>query len=137
MHDPAATASTDPAGVAAPDPEEEVSRLLAELRTQVGGLDEREAARRLLQVGPNAIRRDSGPRAWRSLLGQFKHPLALLLWVAAALALLTAPPCSGSRKRMPFHEPSSGAVSASPSPTKQATSTSGLSNAAPKACTSA
>ncbi len=30
------------------DPEEEVSRLLAQLRTQFDGLDEREAARRLL-----------------------------------------------------------------------------------------
>ena len=34
---------------------------------------------------------------------------------------------------MPFHEPSSGPVSASPSPTTHATSRSGLSNAAPKA----
>ena len=49
----------------------------------------------------------------------------------------TAPSCAGSRKRIPFHEPSSGAVSASPSPMTQATSRSGLSNAAPKACTSA
>ena len=39
------------------DAEEEVPRLLAHLRTQVGGLDEREAARRLQQVGArNALR---------------------------------------------------------------------------------
>jgi len=82
-------ALTDPEAGPALDPEEEVPRLLADLRTQVGGLDAREAARRLLQVGPNAIRRDSGPRVWRSLLAQFTHPLALLLWLAAALALVT------------------------------------------------
>ena len=82
-------ALTDPEAGPALDPEEEVPRLLADLRTQVDGLDAREAARRLLQVGPNAIRRDSGPRVWRSLLAQFTHPLALLLWLAAALALVT------------------------------------------------
>ncbi|QEC50686.1 HAD-IC family P-type ATPase [Baekduia soli] len=57
--------------------------------TPPGGLDAREAARRLLQYGPNEIRRESGPRWWRSLLGQFTHPLALLLWAAAALSLAT------------------------------------------------
>ena len=35
---------------------------------------------------------------------------------------------------MPFQEPASGPVSASPSPTTAATIRSGLSNAAPKAC---
>ncbi len=53
------------------------------------GLDEREAARRLQQVGPNEIRREAGPPWWRSLLEQFTHPLALLLWVAAGLSLAT------------------------------------------------
>ena len=71
------------------DVEEEVSRLLAHLRTQVEGLEEREAARRLQQVGPNEIRRESGQRWWRSLMGQFIHPLALLLWLAAGLSLAT------------------------------------------------
>jgi magnesium-transporting ATPase (P-type) len=79
--------TTAPAG--ALDPEEDVRRLLADLRTQVDGLDEREAQRRLLQVGRNEIRRDTGPRWWRGLLDQFTHPLALLLWVAAALSLVT------------------------------------------------
>ena len=78
-----------PAAGGALDPEEAVPRLLEDLRTRVDGLDAREAARRLQQVGPNEIRRDSGPSAWRSLLAQFTHPLALLLWLAAALALLT------------------------------------------------
>ncbi len=81
--------STDFASAPTIDPEEDAPRLLADLRTQVEGLDDREAARRLLQVGPNEIRRESGARAWRSLLAQFTHPLALLLWVAAALSLAT------------------------------------------------
>ncbi len=71
------------------DPEEEVPRLLAHLRTRVEGLEEREAARRLQQVGPNEIRRDTGPPWWRGLLAQFTHPLALLLWFAAGLSLVT------------------------------------------------
>jgi calcium-translocating P-type ATPase len=72
-----------------PDPEEDISRLLSDLRTQVDGLDESEAARRLQQVGPNEIRRETGSPWWRSLLDQFVHPLALLLWVAAGLSLVT------------------------------------------------
>jgi len=71
------------------DPEEGLARLLADLRTQIDGLDEREAARRLLQVGPNEIRRDTGRPWWASLLDQFIHPLALLLWLAAGLSLAT------------------------------------------------
>ena len=71
------------------DPEETVARLLVDLRTKVDGLDEREAARRLLQVGPNEIRRETGPPWWRSLVDQFVHPLALLLWLAAGLSLAT------------------------------------------------
>ncbi len=80
---------TEIAGAPTLDPEEATPQLLADLRTQVEGLDDREAARRLLQVGRNEIRRESGTRAWRSLLSQFTHPLALLLWVAAALSLAT------------------------------------------------
>jgi calcium-translocating P-type ATPase len=71
------------------DAEEDVARLLVDLRTQVDGLDEREAARRLLQFGPNEIRRDNGPPWWRAAAAQFTHPLALLLWAAAGLSLLT------------------------------------------------
>jgi calcium-translocating P-type ATPase len=71
------------------DPEEDARELLGHLHTQVAGLDEREAARRLQQFGPNEITRESGPRWWRSLLDQFTHPLALLLWMAAGLSLAT------------------------------------------------
>ena len=71
------------------DPEEDVPRLLADLHTQSAGLEQREAARRLQQVGPNAIRRETGAPWWRSLVDQLIHPLALLLWLAAALSLAT------------------------------------------------
>ncbi len=85
MTSPAAETLIDP-GL---DPEEAVPRLLADLHTRTAGLDEREAARRLLQIGPNEIRRDAGAPWWRSLVDQLIHPLALLLWVAAGLSLAT------------------------------------------------
>ncbi len=40
------------------------------------------------QYGPNEIRRREGPGRLRALAQQFTHPLALLLWAAAVLALL-------------------------------------------------
>ncbi len=48
----------------------------------------REAARRLEQHGPNVIEHRRGTSRWRELARQFTHPLALLLWLAAALALV-------------------------------------------------
>jgi calcium-translocating P-type ATPase len=49
-------------------------------------LSSREAERRLVQFGRNALRRRAGRRWPRSLARQFTHPLALLLWAAAGLA---------------------------------------------------
>ena len=59
---------------------------MAHLGTQAGGLSSREAQRRLAQFGANQISRAAGPGWWRELVRQLAHPLALLLWVAAALA---------------------------------------------------
>ena len=70
-----------------PDPEEELGLLLRDLGTTRQGLSPREAARRLSQYGPNEIHRREETSRWRELAAQFTHPLALLLWVAAALAL--------------------------------------------------
>lgn len=77
-------------GVPAPPPVHEPLRLLfRDLRTAPGGLTNREAARRLVVYGPNELRR-RGSRAWpKALARQFTHPLALLLWAAAALACAT------------------------------------------------
>jgi calcium-translocating P-type ATPase len=71
-----------------PNPEERETRLLRDLRATLSGLSSREAQRRLLQYGPNELRRRGG-RRWPKALGrQFTHPLALLLWAAAILAWL-------------------------------------------------
>jgi calcium-translocating P-type ATPase len=68
------------------DPEEQVERLLRDLRTSRQGLSTREAARRLEQFGTNELRRRRGLRWPGELARQLTHPLALLLWVAAALS---------------------------------------------------
>ena len=60
--------------------------LLVHLGTRASGLSSREAERRLAQFGRNEISR-TAQRSWvRELLRQLAHPLAMLLWVAAALA---------------------------------------------------
>jgi magnesium-transporting ATPase (P-type) len=71
------------------DPEEPRDILLVHLGSSRDGLSPREAERRLSQFGPNLIERAEGASALRRLAAQFTHPLALLLWVAAALAFGT------------------------------------------------
>ena len=72
---------------AATDPREPIQLLLGHLRSTPAGLSQREAERRLVAHGPNELRR-RGQRRWeRELVRQLTHPLALLLWVAALLAL--------------------------------------------------
>jgi magnesium-transporting ATPase (P-type) len=68
---------------------EPVPLLFRDLGTTSHGLSSREAARRLVAYGPNELRRRGGSTWPRELVQQFTHPLALLLWVAAALALVT------------------------------------------------
>ena len=71
------------------DPRAEANLVLRRLRSRSDGLDEREAARRLVAHGRNELERRAG-RSWvRDLLTQFSHPLALLLWLAAGLAAVT------------------------------------------------
>ncbi len=70
------------------DPEERVDLLLRHLATRRDGLHAREAARRLEQYGSNEIRRREAVSHARDLLRQFTHPLALLLWGAAVLAVV-------------------------------------------------
>ncbi len=59
---------------------------LASLRTRREGLSAAEAERRLLEFGPNRIERVRPEHGWRRLLHGFTHFLALILWLAAALA---------------------------------------------------
>jgi calcium-translocating P-type ATPase len=54
------------------------------------GLTRTEAARRLELDGPNVLVRREGSELPRQILEQLANPLALLLWVAAALAAATA-----------------------------------------------
>jgi len=71
-----------------PDPQEGIARLLRDLRTETAGLSSREATRRFAQYGRNEITRREGTSQVAKLVLQFIHPLALLLWVAAALAVV-------------------------------------------------
>jgi magnesium-transporting ATPase (P-type) len=69
------------------DPRRALDVVERELATSERGLSSREAARRLVVFGPNRLERRAS-RTWpRDLAHQFTHPLALLLWGAAALAL--------------------------------------------------
>jgi len=63
--------------------------LLARLETEGEGLTPEEAARRLAEVGPNVLSATVGTSLLSALLRQLVHPLALLLWAAAGLALAT------------------------------------------------
>jgi calcium-translocating P-type ATPase len=72
--------------LATPDATERVDLLLRDLRSSREGLSSREAARRLLQHGPNELRRRGGQRWPGELMRQLTHPLALLLWVAGGLS---------------------------------------------------
>jgi calcium-translocating P-type ATPase len=76
----------EPATVTGHDPREPISRLLRDLRASPNGLSSREAERRLVAYGPNELRRHGGSNWRHQLVQQLVHPLALLLWVAAALA---------------------------------------------------
>jgi len=62
------------------------TRLLRDLRTSEQGLSSREAVRRLVQYGPNVLTRRGHVRWPREIARQLTHPLALLLWLAAALS---------------------------------------------------
>jgi magnesium-transporting ATPase (P-type) len=77
------------------DVEEPVGALFRDLRSQPGGLSSREAARRLVAYGPNELTCRGGAHWPAQLARQFTHPLALLLFVAAALAFVGGTPVLG------------------------------------------
>jgi hypothetical protein len=79
----------DPAAEPPEDPTEVLDLVFRNLRSSAGGLNGREAARRLLVDGPNQLTRRGKPQWPRELLGQFTQPLALLLIVAAVLAAVS------------------------------------------------
>ncbi|WP_163507189.1 cation-translocating P-type ATPase [Fodinicola acaciae] len=71
---------------------ESLEALLVRLGTQRDGLSGREARRRLIRYGPNSLPRTRGLRWPAELLRQVVHPLALVLWCAAALAWIAGTP---------------------------------------------
>jgi calcium-translocating P-type ATPase len=73
---------------AAPDAREPSALLLRHLHASPRGLSSREAARRLIAYGPNELEQRGGSRWPSQLLRQVTHPLAVLLWVASALAFV-------------------------------------------------
>jgi len=72
---------------------------LASLRSGVAGLTNAEAARRLREFGPNQLARARERPAIVQLVGQLTHFFALILWAAAALALLAEVRSPGSGMR--------------------------------------
>jgi Mg2+-importing ATPase len=56
------------------------------LRSGGGGLPAAEAARRLVQYGPNTLGRDTGPSSVRLLLEQVRSPLVLILAFAGVVS---------------------------------------------------
>ncbi|MFC0003592.1 cation-translocating P-type ATPase [Micromonospora siamensis] len=71
------------------DPRVPLDRLFQDLRTGPDGLSTAEARRRLAEHGPNELRRQRRRGWWREVGRQVVHPLALLLWIAAALAWIS------------------------------------------------
>ncbi len=71
---------------------EPLALLLRDLRTSAEGLSPADVDRRLLVYGPNRLPHPTGRGWWVDIITQLVHPLALLLWVAAALAWLAGTP---------------------------------------------
>jgi magnesium-transporting ATPase (P-type) len=65
------------------------------LETSPQGLNAEQAAQRLSLYGPNALTGPRGVPLWRRFLGHTAHLMALLLWVAAALAFVAREPALG------------------------------------------
>jgi len=79
-------ASVPPRDSAGIEPTEHLDVLMRDLRSSPDGLSAVEAGRRAVQYGPNELRRRGGLKWPRELARQLTHPLALLLWLAAALS---------------------------------------------------
>jgi calcium-translocating P-type ATPase len=84
-----------PAAEVAPNPLESEQLLFRDLRSRPTGLSSREVERRVTQYGANEITRRGRRRWWREVTLQLTHPLALLLWAAAALAYVAGTPILG------------------------------------------
>ncbi len=59
------------------------------LETSQTDLRPDEAARRLTEYGPNVLEKKAAVPLWKRVLAQFTHLLAILLWVAGILAIVS------------------------------------------------
>lgn len=65
----------------------ESKEALSTLKTDQKGLSMEEAKRRLIEFGPNELRKMKGVQWWEILLSQFKNILIIILLIAAGLAV--------------------------------------------------
>ncbi len=65
------------------------SEVFTALETSPDGLPASEAKARLDLYSKNVLAEPQGPPAWRKWTGYATHPMALLLWVAGVMALLS------------------------------------------------
>ena len=65
------------------------------LETSLQGLSTQEAIARQSLYGANTLREPPPQPLWRKLLGYFTHFMALMLWVAGALAIIGGRPLMG------------------------------------------
>jgi Mg2+-importing ATPase len=76
-----------------PGPEEiwrePASRLLARLKTKIGGLATAEARSRLATYGPNDASNVKSVPLWRQFLVRFENPLVIILLIASGVSALT------------------------------------------------
>src|SRR5512146_635119 len=63
-----------------------VAEVLQGFSTGLEGLSEEEAHRRLQQSGPNTLEKTRAEPTFRKLAANFTHLMAVLLWVAGAIA---------------------------------------------------
>ena len=64
--------------------------VLQHLQASAGGLTSDEARQRLVRYGPNRLRPRARTDTLALLVGQFKSPIILILFLAAGLSLLPA-----------------------------------------------
>jgi calcium-translocating P-type ATPase len=67
----------------------DAAQALSSLKSDPRGLAADEAARRRLEFGPNQIEEAARTPVWIRLAREFSHFLAIILWVAAALAFVS------------------------------------------------
>ena len=65
------------------------SEVISALKSGAQGLSSSEAARRIQAFGPNRIEERERENLWIRLAKEFTHFFAVILWIAAALALLS------------------------------------------------